>query len=57
MVPSTLLAPAIQIRTDTATEIHTLTPLTYELFFQSSSKKEKGNREALERVVGEREEK
>ena len=37
MVPSTLLAPAIQIRTDTATEIHTLTPLTYELFFQNSS--------------------
>ena len=40
-----------------ATKIHTLTPLTYELFFQRSSKKEKGNRGALERVVSEIEEK
>ena len=45
MVPSTLLAPATHIPTDKATKpqshkatkIHTLTPLTYELFFQNSS--------------------
>ena len=62
MVPSTLLALATHIlqtkpQSHKATEIHMLTPLTYELFFQSSSKKEKGNQEALERVVGERERK
>ena len=33
MVPATLFAPATQIPTDKATKIHTLTPLTYELFF------------------------
>ena len=33
IVPSTLLAPATHIRTDKATEIHTLRPLTSELFF------------------------
>ena len=43
IVPSTLLAPATHIRTDKATtqkatKLHTLRPLTYELFFQNSSK-------------------
>ena len=38
IVPSTLLALATNIRTYKATKIHTLTPLTYELFFQNSSK-------------------
>ena len=33
IVPSTLLALATNIRTHKATKIHTLTPLTYELFF------------------------
>ena len=40
IVPSTLLAPATEIRAHKATEIHTLKPLTYELFFQNSSKME-----------------
>ena len=31
IVPSTLLAPATEIRTHKATKIHTLKPLTYEL--------------------------
>ena len=39
IVPPTLLAPATHNHTDKATKIHTLTPLTYELFFQNSSKK------------------
>ena len=63
-VPSTLFnwplqhtSVQTQPQSHKATEIHMLTPLTYELFFQSSSKKEKGNQEALERVVSEREEK
>jgi len=34
MVPSTLLALATNIRRYKATKIHTLTPLTYELFFK-----------------------
>ena len=38
IVPSTLLAPATEIRTRKATEIHTLKPPTYELFLQNSSK-------------------
>ena len=38
IVPSTLLALATNIRRYKATKIHTLTPLTYELFFQNSSK-------------------
>ena len=38
IVPSTLLAPTTNIRTHKATKIHTLEPLTYELFFQNSSK-------------------
>ena len=38
IVSSTLLAPATEIRKHKATEIHTLKPLTYELFFQKSSK-------------------
>ena len=34
IVPSTyIMAPATHIPTDKATKIHTLTPLTYELFF------------------------
>ena len=39
IVPSTLLqlASATEIRTHKATEINTLKPLTYELFFQNSS--------------------
>ena len=40
IVPSTLLALATNIRTYKATKIHTLTPLTYELSFQNSSKSE-----------------
>ena len=39
IVPPTVLAPATHIRTDKATKIHTLSLLTYELFFQNSSKK------------------
>ena len=31
---TTLLAPATEIRTHKATEIHTLKPLTYELFWK-----------------------
>ena len=42
IVSSTLLAPATEIRTHKATEIHTLKPLTYELFFQNSSKMKLG---------------
>ena len=38
IVPSTLLAPATEIRTHKAMKIHTLRQLTYELFFQNSSK-------------------
>ena len=38
IVASNLLAPATDIRTHKATNIHKLTPLTYELFFQNSSK-------------------
>ena len=38
IVSSTLLAPATEIRKHNATEIHTLKLLTYELFFQKSSK-------------------
>ena len=34
VAPATLLAPATEIRTHKATEIHTLEPLTYELFFK-----------------------
>ena len=41
IVPSTLLALAANIPTYKATKIHTLTPLTYELFFQNSSKMKK----------------
>ena len=37
IVPQTLLAPATHIWTNKATKKHTLTPLTYELFFQNSS--------------------
>ena len=37
VAPATLLAPATEIRTHKATEIHTLEPLTYELFFQNIS--------------------
>ena len=37
MVPLTLLAPGTHIRTEKATKIHTLRPLTYELCFQNSS--------------------
>ena len=37
IVPSTFLAPATDIRTYKATKIHTLKPLTNELFFQNSS--------------------
>ena len=33
IVPSTLLAPATNIRTCKATKIHKLKPLTHELFF------------------------
>ena len=40
IVPSTLLAPAADIRTYKATKIHMLNPLTYELVFQNSSKRE-----------------
>ena len=36
IVPSTLLTPAKEIRTDKATKIHMLKPLTYELFFKIS---------------------
>ena len=36
-VPSTLLAPATNIRTDKDTKIDTLSPLTYEIFFQNIS--------------------
>ena len=39
IVPSPLLAPATNTRTYKATKIHTLTPLTYKLFFQNSSKR------------------
>ena len=39
IVPPTLLAPATHIQTHKATKIHTLTPLTYELFFKHSSKR------------------
>ena len=38
IVPSTLLPPATNIQTYKATKMHKLTPLTYELFFQNSSK-------------------
>ena len=38
IVPSTLLAPATEIRTHKAMKVHTLRQLTYELFFQNSSK-------------------
>ena len=38
IVPSTLLAPATEIRTRKDTKIHTLKPLTYELFFQIAQK-------------------
>ena len=40
IVPSALLALPTYIRTCKATKMHTLTPLTYELFFQNSSKSE-----------------
>ena len=36
IAPPILLAPATHIRTDKATKIHTLTPMTYELFFLNS---------------------
>ena len=39
IVPSTRLVLATNIPTYKATKIHTLTPLTYELFFQNSSKR------------------
>ena len=42
IVSSTLLAPATEIWTHKATEIHTLKPLTYELFFQNSLKMKLG---------------
>ena len=50
MVPSTLLAPATHIRTDKATKIHTLTPLTYELFFFKGTGVNKKFRSVLELV-------
>ena len=37
IVPSTLLAPATNIRSHKAMKIHTFTPLTYEIFFQKNS--------------------
>ena len=42
IVPSTLLASATNIQTYKATKIHTLKPLTYELIFQCSSKRDSG---------------
>ena len=42
IVPSTLLALAINIRTYKATKIHTFTPLPYEPLFQNSSIKRQG---------------
>ena len=38
IVPSTLLPPAIEIRTLKATKIHTLKSLMYELFFEKEKK-------------------
>ena len=41
VVPSTLLAPATEIRTLKATKIHTLKSLIYELFFEKKKSSEK----------------
>ena len=53
IISSTLLAAATEIQTHKATEIHTLKPLTYGLFFQNSSKmKLGGTKESGQRKRG-----
>ena len=37
IIPSTLLAPVTEIWTHKATKMHTLKPLTYELFWKNTS--------------------